>query len=126
MVSLSLSLPPPPSLPLSLPPSLPPSLLYSHMSIVYNYSSSSEPSGTTGPLAVVAGDLTLSSVRSFLREAVPGCEEDSTTSCLIVDDMLNLVYDRETFKDQTNSPRFLGRVLRNEDIHRRVVCCHET
>ena len=75
---------------------------------------------------MVAGDLTLSSVRSFLREAVPGCEEDSTTSCLIVDDMLNLVYDRETFKNPSNSPRFLGRTQDNtEDIHRQVVRYHE-
>ena len=73
----------------------------------------SSPSGTTRPLAVVAGDLTLSSVRSFLREAVPGCEEDSATSCLIIDDMLHLIYDWDTFRGSVlaagNSPRFLGR-----------------
>ena len=93
------------------------------------FDSSSSPTGTTRPLAVVAGDLTLSSVRSFLREAVPGCEEDSTTNCLIIDDMLHLIYDWDTFSGSGvvmgNSPRFLGRPVSSTDNLQTRVCCQE-
>ena len=75
---------------------------------------------------MVAGDVTVSSIRLFLREAVPGCEEDSTMNCLIIDDMLHLIYDWDTFNKSVvavdNSPRFLGRPVDSRDDLERQVC----
>lgn len=71
------------------------------------------PSVGTRPLAVIAADLTVSSLRAFVREAVPGCEEDTTTSCFIINDLGNLVYDRDVFSNDgfDGTPWFIGEPL---------------
>lgn len=72
--------------------------------------SDTDLSDGTRPLAVIAADLTISSMRVFVREAVPGCEEDGSTSCFIIDDLGHLVYDREMLTNTAfdGTARFLG------------------
>ena len=99
--------------------------MYVHVHVVYLYkimhvdSHMHTYSSTNGtrPLAVVAADLTISSVRTFLRAAVPGCEEDTSTSCFIIDDLGNLVYDRDLLNNVEfdSRPRFLGEPVGSTD-----------
>lgn len=44
---------------------------------------------------MVSGDITLDSLRVFVREALPRCEQDAVR-CVLVDDSGNLVYERNT------------------------------
>ena len=46
------------------------------------------------PVAVVSGDITLESLRVFVRKALPSCEQNGR-ECIIVDDTGNLVYERD-------------------------------
>lgn len=59
------------------------------------------------PLAVVSGDITLNSLRVFIREALPQCDQGGI-ECIIVDDNGNLVYDRELF-NFNGKASFFGR-----------------
>ncbi len=44
-------------------------------------------------LAVVAAELTLDSLRGFVRQALPLCEGSSQVSCSIIDDLGSIIYD---------------------------------
>ena len=44
-------------------------------------------------LAVVAAELTLDSLRGFVRQALPLCEGSSQVSCFIIDDLGSIIYD---------------------------------
>lgn len=59
-------------------------------------------------LAVVSGDITLNSMRVFVHEAVPQCEDRSGVQCLIVDDSGNLVYEEDLINFDGRAS-FLGR-----------------
>ena len=42
---------------------------------------------------MVAADLTLDTLRVFVREALPLCDQNNQVSCLIIDDLGNIIYD---------------------------------
>lgn len=66
-------------------------------------------------MAVVSGDLTLDSLRVFVREALSRCEEGAV-NCVLVDDSGNLIYER-------NSDNFDGvaRFFAEEDTRKVVL-----
>ena len=56
------------------------------------------------PLVVVAGDVTLNSLKVFVEDAMPLC---SNLNCLIIDDRGNLLYEK-MLDNFDGVPKFLG------------------
>ena len=66
---------------------------------------------------MVSADITLTSLRVFVEKALPLCSgrENSSIQCIIIDDIGNLIYEREIGFDGS-SAAFFGR-QRNSWLH---------
>lgn len=63
---------------------------------------------------MVSGDITVDSLRAFVRQALPACERRGR-ECIIVDDTGSLVYERDLTNFENDDgdvvARFFGRDL---------------
>ena len=74
-------------------------------------------------LSVLAADLTFTSLRAFIRDALPQCETDSRISCVIIDDLGNFIYSEELFSEAyKGGPHFIGQPLGSIDLLEVHVC----